>query len=46
MAIETPSTRGNLESFLEYLRAQNLSPRTVQTYEESVNQFANYLGGG
>ena len=32
-----------LDSFIRSLRAQNLSDRTVQTYSESVRQFASYL---
>lgn len=32
-----------LDSFARSLRAQNLSDRTVQTYSESVGQFAQFL---
>ena len=32
-----------LDSFIRSLRAQNLSDRTVQTYSESVRQFASYV---
>ena len=32
-----------LESFKRHLRAKNRSPRTVQSYEESVRQFAAFL---
>jgi site-specific recombinase XerD len=33
----------NLASFIRHLRAENLSPRTQQTYSESLNQLAAYL---
>ena len=33
----------NLSSFALHLRAENLSPRTQETYTESVRQFIQYL---
>ena len=33
----------NLQSFARHLRAENLSPRTVQTYAESTSQLASFL---
>ena len=33
----------NLASFNRHLRAENLSPKTLETYAESVNQLAVYL---
>ncbi len=33
----------NIESFARHLRAENLSPRTQQTYTESCRQLARYL---
>ena len=33
----------NLTSFNRHLRAENLSPKTQETYCESVNQLATYL---
>jgi site-specific recombinase XerD len=46
--IETPLAAGvnvadALKSFGRHLRAQNLSPRTVDTYTESVRQLARFL---
>ncbi|MBX3031432.1 MAG: tyrosine-type recombinase/integrase [Chloroflexi bacterium] len=35
--------RPNAASFGRHLRASNLSPRTVQTYLESVDRFATFL---
>lgn len=32
-----------LTSFLRHLRAENLSPKTVDTYAESTRQLAAYL---
>jgi len=32
-----------IESFARHLRAENLSPRTIQTYGESARQFARFL---
>lgn len=41
------TTRGdlgaNVASFVRHLRAENKSPRTIQTYTESANQFARFL---
>ena len=34
----------NIESYGRHLRAQNLSPRTGQTYMESARQLARFLG--
>ena len=34
---------GAIESFARHLRAANLSPRTIQTYSESAQQFARFL---
>ena len=34
-----------LPSWRRHLRAENKSPRTVQSYEESVFQFEAYLHG-
>lgn len=34
---------GVLPSWLRHLKAENKSPRTIQSYEESVLQFARYL---
>jgi site-specific recombinase XerD len=46
-AAETIETTGdigvNLASFIRHLRAENLSPRTQQTYHESVKQLAGFL---
>ena len=33
----------NIESFTRHLRAENLSPRTQQTYIESCRQLARFL---
>jgi site-specific recombinase XerD len=33
----------NLRSFTRHLKAENLSPRTIETYTESASQFAKYL---
>ena len=33
----------NIDSFALHLRAENLSPRTQQTYMESCLQFATFL---
>ena len=33
----------NLASFNRHLRAENLSPKTLETYAEPVNQLAVYL---
>ncbi len=33
----------NLTSFNRHLRAENLSPRTIETYCESVRQFVRFL---
>lgn len=33
-----------IESFARHLRAENLSPRTIQTYTESAIQLARFLG--
>jgi site-specific recombinase XerD len=33
----------NVASFVRHLRAANLSPRTIQTYQESALQFAQFL---
>ncbi len=33
----------NLTSFARHLRAENLSPRTQETYCESVRQFVRFL---
>ncbi len=33
----------NLTSFARHLRAENLSPRTQETYSESVRQFIKFL---
>ncbi len=33
----------NIESFARHLRAENLSPRTQQTYTESARQLARFL---
>src|SRR5216117_1058423 len=33
----------NRDAFLRHLRAENLSPRTLQTYGESVLQFSAFL---
>ena len=33
----------NLASFGRHLRAENLSPKTIDTYCESATQLANYL---
>ena len=33
----------NLASFGRHLRAENLSPKTIDTYCESTTQLANYL---
>jgi site-specific recombinase XerD len=46
--IETPLAAGvnvadAMKSFGRHLRAQNLSPRTIQTYIESVRQLARFL---
>lgn len=45
MTIDTVTVTQSLylDSFVRSLRAQNLSERTVQTYSESVSQFARYL---
>ncbi len=40
---ETAQTQFLLGSFGRSLRARNLSPRTVDTYTESVRQFAEFL---
>ncbi|MGH2692882.1 MAG: tyrosine-type recombinase/integrase, partial [Actinomycetota bacterium] len=32
-----------LDSFTRHLRAENRSPRTVQSYEESVRQFTAFI---
>src|SRR4030042_304914 len=34
----------NIESYGRHLRAENLSPRTRQTYMESARQLARFLG--
>lgn len=33
----------NLRSFVRHLKAANLSPRTIQTYTEAIEQFAAFL---
>ena len=33
----------NIASFGRHLRAENLSPRTQETYTESARQFAQFL---
>lgn len=33
----------NIQSFARHLRAENLSPRTVQTYTESCYQLTRFL---
>lgn len=33
----------NIGSFARHLRAENLSPRTVETYTESARQLATFL---
>ena len=33
----------NLESFGRHLAAENMSPRTQETYSESVRQFHTFL---
>ena len=44
LTILPPSTLVvNLPSFTRHLRAENLSPRTIQTYSESATQLARYL---
>ena len=35
----------NIKSFTRHLRAENLSPRTVETYTESARQLAAFLAG-
>ena len=32
-----------IKSFVRHLRADNKSPRTIETYEESIGQFADFL---
>ena len=39
----TNEVESSLASFQRHLRAENLSPRTVDTYSESVRQFARFL---
>ena len=39
----TNEAEASLASFQRPLRAENLSPRTVETYSESVRQFARFL---
>ncbi len=34
----------HLDQYLRHLRAENASPRTVETYGESVQQFVRFLG--
>lgn len=34
---------GNIESWRRHLRAENKSPKTIETYVESARQFAAYL---
>ena len=45
MALDTITAQQTLylDSFLRSLRAQNLSERTVETYRDSVSQFAAFL---
>ena len=33
----------NIDSFGRHLRAENLSPRTIETYRESARQLSDYL---
>ncbi|MDP6131680.1 MAG: phage integrase N-terminal SAM-like domain-containing protein, partial [Dehalococcoidia bacterium] len=33
----------NMASFCRHLRAENLSPRTQETYTEAVRQFARFV---
>ncbi|MEZ4503003.1 MAG: tyrosine-type recombinase/integrase [Dehalococcoidia bacterium] len=33
----------NITSFIRHLRAENLSPRTIRSYEESARQLATFL---
>ena len=41
--VESVQTQFLLGSFARSLRARNLSPRTVDTYTESVRQFTDFL---
>lgn len=45
MEVENITVQHHLlaDSFLRALRAENLAPRTLQTYGESISQFGNYL---
>ena len=33
----------NIQSFIRHLRAENLSPKTIETYSESTRQLASFL---
>ena len=35
----------NIAAFRRHLRAENLSPRTQETYTEAVHQLANFVAG-
>ena len=39
----TGDIAGNIESWRRHLRAENKSPKTIETYVESARQFAAYL---
>jgi site-specific recombinase XerD len=38
-----PELPDAIKSFVRHLKAENYSPRTIETYEESANQFANFV---